>query len=103
MSKHWQYLMPLNAAIDDRVALVGSGTLGTCRCLAIRPSLAALPTELQQNEIIHAVLGHRNKGRTIVSKTAVIFGRGSFGNRQLGGCRLANFKKMVCVPKRCGM
>ena len=61
MSEHWQYLMPLNAAIDDRVALVVSGTLGTCRCLAIRPSLAALPTELQQNEIIHAVLGHRTR------------------------------------------
>jgi len=42
--------MPLDAAIDDRVALVGSGTLGTCRYLAIRPSLAGVPTELEQNE-----------------------------------------------------
>ena len=35
ISKQWQYSVPLNAAIDNRVALVGSGTLGTCRCLAI--------------------------------------------------------------------
>ena len=36
ISKHWQYPMPLNAAIDNIVGLVGSGTLSTCRCLAIK-------------------------------------------------------------------
>ena len=35
ISKHWQYPMPLNAAIDNRVGLIGSGTLSTCRYLAI--------------------------------------------------------------------
>jgi len=93
--------MPLDAAIDDRVALVGSGTLGTCQCLAIRPSLAGEPTELSKMKIIHAVLGHRRRCPIKVSTSFGDLG-GSPDDDFLKSCDSQTSKEIqIAFPQKC--